>query len=39
MLKNPKQLPYCLKRAETSVVLVDFDDVLFEVREKRKGLH
>ena len=28
MSKSPKQLAYCLKRAETSVVLIFFDVVL-----------
>ena len=32
MSKAPKQLSNCLKRAETSVVLIDFDYVLCEVR-------
>ena len=31
MLKAPKQLSNCLKRAETRVVLVIFDDVLCKV--------
>ena len=31
MTKSPKQLPNCLKRAETIVVLIDFDSVLCEV--------
>ena len=31
MLKGPKQLPNCLKRAETSIVLIVFDGVLSEV--------
>ena len=30
--KAPKKLSNCLKRAETSVVLIVFDCVLFEVR-------
>jgi len=32
MSKSPKQLSNCLKRAETSVVLIVFDYVLCEVR-------
>ena len=28
MSKNPKELPHCLKRAETSVILIVFYDVL-----------
>ena len=32
MSKAPKQLSNCLKRAETSVVLIVFDWVLLEVR-------
>ena len=32
MSKRPKQLPNCLKRAETNVVLIVFDGVLVEVR-------
>ena len=31
MSKAPKQLSNCLKRAETSVVLIVFDCVLYEV--------
>ena len=31
MSKNPKELPHCLKRAETSVILIVFDVVLYEV--------
>ena len=30
--KDPKKLSHCLKRAETSVVLIVFDCVLCEVR-------
>jgi hypothetical protein len=30
MSKSPKQLPYCLKRAETSIVLIIFNSVLYE---------
>jgi hypothetical protein len=30
--KGTKQLPYCLKGAEISVVLIVFHDVLCEVR-------
>jgi hypothetical protein len=32
MLNSPKQLPICVKRAETSVVVIVFDGVLYEVR-------
>ena len=32
MSKAPKQLSNCLKREETSVVLIVFDNVLCEVR-------
>ena len=32
MSKAPEQLSNCLQRAETSVVLIVFDYVLFEVR-------
>ena len=32
MSKAPKKLPNCLKRAETSVVFIVFDCVLYEVR-------
>jgi len=28
--KSPKQLPYCLKRAETSIVLIILNGVLYE---------
>ena len=31
MLKTPKQLLNCLKRAETNVILIVFDGVLCEV--------
>ena len=31
-VKKPKQLPNCLKRAETNVVLIVFDGDLVEVR-------
>ena len=31
MLNSPKQLPNCLKKSETIVVLIGFDDVLCEV--------
>ena len=31
VLKSPKQLPDCLKRAETNVVLIVFDGVHCEV--------
>ena len=31
-IKNPKQLPNCLKIAETSVVLIVFNDILYHVR-------
>lgn len=30
--KNPKPLPICLKRAETSIVLIVFHGVLYDVR-------
>ena len=32
MSKTPKKLSNCLKRAETSVVFIVFDCVLYEVR-------
>ena len=32
MLNSPKQLPNCVKRAETSVVVIVFYGVLYEVR-------
>lgn len=32
MSKYPKQLPKCLKKAERSVVLIVFNDVLYHVR-------
>ena len=32
MSKAPKQLSNCIKRAETSVILIVFDCVLCEVR-------
>ena len=31
MSKSPKQLPNCLKRAVTSIILIVFDGVLCEV--------
>jgi hypothetical protein len=31
-LNSPKQLPICVKRAETSVVVIVFDGILYEVR-------
>ena len=34
-VKSPKELSNCLKRAETSVVLIVFDCVLCEVRANK----
>jgi hypothetical protein len=34
-LNSPKQLPICVKRAETSVVVIVCDGVLYEVRAYR----
>ena len=32
MSKSPKQVPICLKRVETSVILIVFNDVLCDIR-------
>ena len=31
MSKCPKQMPNCLKKAETSVILIDFSGVLYHI--------